>query len=137
MKKYLGIITIIFLQACTSVEATFLEGAWQSSKELTVANFTDNSKLSEKRKDFLLNNLGELTIVFKANKTTIYFETSEEPEWGTFKVISQNDKEFTLSVTNRLLKDKEFTYYWAGKCFYLKQSDYGYDEYFCKIPSAI
>ena len=111
---------------------TFLEGTWQSNKELTVSKFTDNPALTEKRRRFLTENLGQLTLVFQGSKAAAFFGNAKEAEWGTFEVLSSNRKQFTISVSNQSFENRRFTYYWAGDCFFLKQPDYGYDEYFCK-----
>lgn len=137
MKKILLIFTIVLFQGCTSGEPTFLEGSWKSNKELTISNFTDNPKLTDDLKKYLTKNLGELTIVLKGNKLTVYFDKPEDLEWGTFKIVSQNDHGFTLSVKNRMLDGQHFTYFWSGECFYLEQPQWGYNEYFCKVLNNI
>lgn len=126
------------LAACTDVESTFLEGQWRSNKELTIENLKDNVKLSNQKKEFLHRELGKLTIVFKGNRSAIYFaddhEKLDDLEWGKFSITNSNDKTFTLLITNSQINNKEFVYTWAGDCFYLNSIEWGFHEYFCKMP---
>ena len=135
--KYILILLVFFISSCAHVAPTFLEGEWKSNKELTISHFTSNKALTKEKKGFLERNLGELVIIFKGNKTTIYFEKPSEIEWGTFKVVNQTKSSFTILVTNSIVKAKEFTYTWSENCFYLEQKDYGYNEYFCKVGKTI
>ena len=126
------------LAACTDVEPTFLEGQRRSSKELTVENLKGNENLSRQKNEFLHRELGKLTIVFKGNKSAVYFAGDHEElgdlEWGEFSITNANDKTFTLSITNSQINNKKFVYTWSGNCFYLNSMEWGFHEYFCKVP---
>ena len=123
----------LIVSACTQEKATFLEGTWQSNKPMTILNFTENKMLTDEKREYLVSNLGELTLLFKGSRTSIYFEKPKKLELGRFEVTNSTEKAFTISVTNSVVNSKEFTYYWADGCFYLSQKEYGYDEYFCRV----
>lgn len=137
--KYIAIFIACLLASCTNTNTTFLEGHWRSNKELTLKNIKDNDKLSNHQREYLHQELRKLTLVFKDKKNAIYFSDdhneSDEIEWGEFSIISSNKQGFSISITNSVVKNKIFTYVWSGNCFYLDVIEWGYREYFCKIPS--
>jgi hypothetical protein len=129
-------IVLLVLAGCTVDKPTFLEGEWRSNKALTLEHIKDGSITTEQR-DFLVRELGNLTIVFKGNKSAIYFlndyDVGKELEWGNFSILESTDKSFTLSVINSQIDGKNFEYTWSGDCFYLNSSEWNFHEYFCRV----
>jgi len=129
-------LSVLVLSAYGASHQTFLEGEWRSNKDLTVAGFEASETLTDEKKKFLLKELGKLTLVFKGNKTRVYFKGEEEPrdlEWGEFRIVNSSEHSFTLSITNSLIDGKKFSYTWADDCFYLNSTEWGFHEYFCKL----
>ncbi len=131
--KYLLVVLAFITASCSHEAPTALEGQWKSNKELTISKLKNSEKLTPERIEFLEKNLGEMVIAFKGTKSAIYFAQQEEIEWGNFEVLSSSEKSVTISVTNSVVSSQKVTYFWENGCFYLKQSEWGYNEYFCKM----
>ena len=115
-----------------------LEGQWRSDRELTIANFTENERLTEERRAFLEEHLGKLHISFSGNKAKVYFDdiSEDEVEPQTFKVLSETPDFIEIEIRHSLFHKDRVKYYKGGRCLYLIQSEYGYNEYFCRLKNS-
>ena len=135
MKYAFVLLSFIVLLGCDQEqESTVLDGVWRSDKELTVQNFSVNSKLTPARKDFLENNLGKLYISFRGNETRVFFDDvpEKEVEAQSFKVILNDDEKIVITVHSEDYGRNTITYYWIDDCIYMIQKEWGYSEYFCR-----
>lgn len=135
--RALIVLSILIVVGCSSKE-TVLEGQWRSDRDMTIANFTKNENLTEKRRIFLVEYLGKLNISFRGNNAKVYFDDIPEDEVDPqkFKVLAENPEFIEIQVRHSVWDKERFKYYKAGPCLYLVQSEYGYNEYFCRIEGS-
>jgi hypothetical protein len=133
----LALLTALGCVACAATEPNALIGVWRSDAARTLASMRATPGIPEERRRALADDYyGHLTVEYANDTVQARFENSDyDSGLRPYRVVAATRGHVVTDEWNELLRKFErSTTYVDGDCIYGLAADYGYREYFCRVP---
>jgi len=133
----LALLAALGCSACAAAHRNALLGVWRSDAERTLVSMRATAGIPEERRRALADDYyGHLTLEYAADTVRARFDdgaydSGERP----YRIVDAARDRVVTDEWNELLRQFErTTTYLDGDCIYGLAAEYGYREYFCRVP---
>jgi hypothetical protein len=130
-------LTALGCSACAATKPSALVGVWRSDAARTLASMRATPGIPEDRRRALADGYyGHLTVEYASDTVQARFDNSSyDSGRRPYRVVAATRGYIVTDEWNELLRKFErSTTYVDGDCIYGLAADYGYREYFCRVP---
>jgi hypothetical protein len=131
------LLTALGCAACAATPPNALIGIWRSDAPRTLASMRATPGIPEERRRALADDYyGHLIVEYAADTVQARFDNSGyDSGRRPYRVVAAGREQLVTDEWNELLRQFErTTTYIEGDCIYGLAADYGYREYFCRVP---